>query len=601
MAYSGHKIQHGVDTLANPVLVGNRVLNFDSVNRMYRGGINDTRLPFQLLNLVFQHESEREIFEKGSITGIEGYTAVPPYTRSHLVVTVSNCVFVAQVIGNTAYMVKLYDKLDPSFLYQFFVQGETLLVINDGKNEGIYWNGQTDRMYPISHSEWVKDDEGNAYPMPIGNIAIYAHGRFWILTEDGRLYAGDHLYGRGINTSDEVLLSFKESNYPESGDGFTATSSWGDARGLAVITRDPSTNGHGEIIVFHVNGAYSVTPLADRNLWTTEDIQQTVFSGIGGCSPWSIIPINTDLMFRGSDKRIYSLRQVLSQRAGSIILRAMGNEVIKYLSFDSNDTLKYSMAAIDDGRMFFTVNHQSCDNKELGGKHRFGNGLVVCDIHAGTASQEDSLSWDGLWTGPRVTGIATLISGTEKKCIFSSYDLDGINRLYTIRPFRGPDIRPQGPVEIVSMYSVGNLFDTIGTDSQNEPIQFKLKNALVFYSDSVGESKISSDYRSSFSKNWYSLYENQKMGYDPDDSVIFFDLTNGIQPSSSTCSVTEYSGNQSIVGVSFDMRVIIKGSVMIRSNILLADQTEISTSFSRRCPSVVVSKDDSYDLFSYQF
>ena len=601
MAYSGHKAQQGVDTLANPTLNRGRALNFDSVNRMYRGGVNDTRLPFQLLNLEFQHSHDREIFEKGSITGIKGYNAIPPYTRSHLVVTVANCVFVAQVIGNTAYMVKLYDKLDPQYLHHFFVQGETILVINNGKTEGIYWDGQTDRMRPVSQSEWAKDDEGNTFPMPLGNISIYAHGRFWILTEDGRLYAGDHLYSKGINASDEVLLSFSESHYPESGDGFTATSEWGDVRGLAVVTRDPSTNGHREIIVFYVNGAYSVTPIADRNLWTTTDIQQTVFSGIGGCSPWSIVSINTDLIFRGSDKRIYSLRQILAQRAGAIQMKAIGNEAIRYLSFDSNDTLKYSMSGIEDGRLFFTVNHQSCDNKEFGGKHRFGNGLVVCDIHAGTNSSEDSISWDGLWTGPRVTGIAQLISGTEKKCIFSSYDQDGINRLYTVRGFRGPDILSEAPKEIVSMYSVGGMFDAIDTDSSGEPVQFKLKNALVFYSDSVGESKISADYRCNYSKNWYFLYENQVIGYDPSDSIIFFDLTNGIQPSPSADSVTEFSGSPSIYGVSFDMRVKIEGSVMIRNNMLLADPSQVSTSFTRICPSEAGRREDSYDLFSYQF
>ena len=601
MAYSGHKVQYGVDTLANPALLKGRVFNFDSVNRMYRGGINDTRLPFQLLNLEFADSVDREIFEKGSITGIKGYNAIPPYTRSHLVVTVSNCVFVAQVVGNTAYMVKLYDQLDPQYLHNFFVQGESLLVINNGKTEGIYWNGQTDKMYPISACPWIKDDDGEAFPMPIGNIAIYAHGRIWILTEDGRLYAGDHLYGRGINTSDEVLLSFKESQYPESGDGFTATSEWGDVRGLAVVTRDPSTNGHGEIIVFHVNGAYSVTPLADRNLWTESDIQQTVFSGIGGCSPWSIIPINTDLIFRGSDKRVYSLKHILSQRVGGLQLRAMGNEVIRYLSFDSNDTLKYSMSGIDDGRIFFTINHQSCDNKEFGGKHRFGNGLVVYDIHAGTISSEDTLSWDGLWTGPRVTGMDQLISGTEKKCIFASYDLDGINRLYTVRRFRGPDILSSGENKIVSMYSVGGMFDSINVDSSDAPVQFTLKNALVFYSDSVGESKISADYRSNFSKNWYTLYEDQQIGYDPADSIIFFDLTNGIQPSNSAVSVTEFSGSRSITGVSFDMRVIIEGSVAIRNNLLIADPLDISSSYIKPCESVANIRQDSYDLFSYQF
>jgi hypothetical protein len=437
--------------------------------------------------------------------------------------------------------------------------------------------------------------------MPIGNISIYAHGRFWILTEDGRLYAGDHLYSKGINASDEVLLSFLESAYPASGDGFTATAEWGDARGLAVIARDPSTNGHGEVICFHVNGAYSVTPLDDRNKWTAENIQQTVFSGIGGCSPWSIVTVNNDLFFRDSTKRISSLRQTAAQRTQELQIRPISNEVIKYLDFDSFDTLPYSMSGTDDNRIFFTVNHQTIDNPEYGGKHRFGNGVVVCDLGSGTSATHDSLSWDGLWTGPRITGITQLLFGTEKKCVFASYDKDGINRLYTLRRFRGDDILPEAPSEIVSMYGIGNMFDTLGLESGGEIKQFTLTNALIFFSDSVGKSSIAADYRANYGDNWYQLYEDQDIGLDPDPENMFFDVTNGAQGSSSAKSVTEFSGRKSISGVAFDMRVKIKGSVMIRANFLSADPSEIRSSFSRQCDNPAGIRFDQYDYFAYQF
>jgi hypothetical protein len=597
MPTSGHKIQFGVDTYVNPAANSTRALALDSVNRMYRGGRNDTRLPFQLLKLDFQSEADRELFEKGSVTGVKGYNGVPPYTKSHLVVTVGKCVFVAQIMGDTAYMVKIYDGLDPQYLHQFFVQGESILVINDGKNEGIFWNGQVSEMKKISESEWVTAGK----EMPIGNISIYAHGRLWITTEDGRLYAGDHLYSQGNAASDEVLLSFTESFYPASGDGFTATSEWGEVRALAVVSRDPSTNGHGEVICFHVNGAYAVMPLDDRNQWTNENIQQTVFTGQGACSPWSIVSINNDLLFRRSDKRIGTLRQTASQKATSLQIVPFGTEVHQYLNYDTFDRLRYSMSGADDERVFYTVNHEVVDNDALGGKHRFGNGLVVCDFASGSNASPDTISWDGLWTGPRVTGIAEVLFGTEKKCVFASYDTDGVNRLYILRRFRGPDILTNGPREIESMYSFGAMFDGIAPDSSNNVGQYNIQGSAVFYDNAVGQCTVSSSYRSALLDHWVKLYDERTIGQEPESDVMLYDMTRDILLPGSPCSVTESSGRLAQYGTQFIVRTEIKGSVMITANLLQGEVTQMSLSYNSPCPKKIGQEQDAYNYFKYQF
>lgn len=594
---SGHKIQYGVDTYANPAANNTRGLALDSVNRMYRGGRNDTRLPFQLLKTEFISDQEKEWFETGNVTGVKGYNGVPPYTKSHLVVTVGKYVFVGQIMGDTAYMRMIYDKLDPQYLHQFFVQGETILVINDGKNEGIFWNGQISEMKKISESAYITAGK----QMPIGNMAIYAHGRFWIVTEDGRLYAGDHLYSQGNSASDEVLLSFTESFYPASGDGFTATAEWGEARALAVISRDPSTNGHGEVICFHVNGAYAVTPLDDRNQWTNENIQQTVFTGQGACSPWSIVSINNDLLFRRSDKRISSLRQTASQKANSLQILPFSNEVHQYLNFDTFDRLRYSMAGSDDERVFFSVNHEVIDNSTGVGKHRFSNGLVVCDFASGSNATTDPISWDGLWTGPRITGIAEVLFGTEKKCIFASYDQDGINRLYFIRRFRGPDILTEGAREIESMYAFGAMFDGITPDSSSGIGSYRIEAAAVFYDGAIGKCILSSEYKSALLDHWVPMYEERTIGQNAKDDVMFFDVTRDILLPGSPCSVTETSGRLAQSGTQFIVRTEIKGSVSISANLIEGSVSPMSLSFTRECDTPIGQENDAYDYFKYKF
>ncbi len=599
MMLSGHKVQFGVDTLANPALINGRTVNIDSVNRMYRGGYNDTRLPFQLLNLDFESETSRDKFRYGSLTSIKGYNGVPPFSRSHIVVTVGKCIFVGQINGNTAYMKLLYEELDETLLHQFPVQAESLMLFNNGKTTPVYWNGQTDEIKPITESQHITDPDKL---VPIGNIAVYAHGRLWIATEDGVVYAGDHLYSQGIfNTGDDVLFNFTESFYPESGDGFTAPAEWGDLRGMAVMPRDPSTNGHGEIIVMHLNGAYSVNPIDDRNTWTNQNIQQTVFTGQGGCSPWSIATINNDLLFRASDKRIKSFRQTIAQRTQQLQIRPISNEVSKYLDFDSFDNLRFSMHGIEDERLLFSVNHQVIDNKLYGGKHRFGNGIVCCDFSSGTNVTPDNLSWDGLWTGPRVTGITQMLFGTERKSVFSSYDRDGINRLYMLSRFRGDDIINEGQSKIVSMYVTGNMFDGIAVDGKEVAVT-TISNHVTYYSDCVGGATIAADYNSSFSDNWYKLYDKQTIGLEPSNNNVLFDVAaNRFNSPTTNDSVTENTGRRVISGVTFNVRIKLEGSVMIRAALLTGDTSPDKHSFLNECKETADYRVDSYDYFQYQF
>lgn len=611
MPTSGHKAQFGVDTTANPMLIEGRTLNIDSVNRAYRGGLNRTRPAFQLLKTSFSNNKERELFERGSLTSIKGYSGVPPFTSSHIVATVGECVFVGQVFGDTCKMVLLYDKLDPELMFQYPVQAESLLLINNGRTEPIYWNGQQDKVKKVSESRFLYgsgDLSEQKFPIPIGNICIYAHGRLWIATEEGVVYVGDHLYSQGNAVGDEALFRFSESAYPSSGDGFTAPAEWGDLRGMAVISRDPSTNGHGEVIVFHLHGAYSITPLDDRSTWTASNIQQTVFTGVGegGCSPFSIANINNDILFRSSDNMIRSLRQTVSQNNSGLQSRTISNEVTKYLNYDNDNNIVFSSCGIDDKRLMFSVYHKLEANKDLGGNHRYANGLVVCDFAAGSNTTPDALSWDGLWTGPRPTGITQLQQDTKKRVVISSYDTDGINRLYFLSEFQGDDKLDGVKRQIKSMYVVGNLFDGISTDDKDGITSTTIKNHITYYSDCDERCYLSAAYSSSFSKEWHYLYQEKEIGIENTDCCFLYNLSADSHKSSSAKSVTEITGRKSDTGVSFNLRLELEGTVTINASLLSGSYKLDDMSFSNSSSKCGSEKSncilcDTYDLFNYQF
>lgn len=589
---SGHKVQFGVDTSANPTLIQGRILAQDGINRAFRGGLNDTRPPFQLLTLFFDTDAHRTLFETNRLTSLYGYNAVPPYTRSHVIATTGKYVWAGHFAGGNCYMSLIYDQLDETLMQQYPVQGETVLIINNGKTDPIFWNGQTTNM------RFCKDSSFAKAPMPIGNAAIYCHGRIFIAREDGTVYAGDHLYSQGITASDEVLMSFYESTYPVSGDGFTAPAEWGPLTGLKVVDRNPSTNGHGEIIVYHRNGAYAIDPIEDRSKWTAQQIQQTVFVGRGGASPFSIVSANNDHFFRCSDKSVASLKITIAERTNQFADRPISTEVQRYLDYDNNENLIYAMSGTEHGRVFFSVNHEF--EKVNGVVHRFALGLVSLDLNRGSNSVTDNISWDGMWTGPRFTGIAEIGIGNAKRCVFSSFDSDGKNRLYLLSPFRGDDITGAGQRKIKSMYSFGAIFDGLTPDAVDVKVT-TIKNNVVFYSDCVGTAVVAAAYSPGFSHNWFSMYEGRQIGLNPKEDNFLFDVGSNAFKGDSACSVTEESGNRAVSSYVFALRMAIEGSVIIQANMLTGDQIAMSTSFEKACPREAGYAIDAYDNFTYTF
>ena len=123
-------------------------------------------------------------------------------------------------------------------------------------------------MNPVYSSSFVK---GN--PMMIGNLMIYAHGRIFVATENDLVYASDHIYSQGISLgSQEAVLSFKESTYPSSGDGFGSPSDMLSITAMSSLRSSGTIEGYGDIAVFCQNGVFTIDPSLPRNEWTNNRI-----------------------------------------------------------------------------------------------------------------------------------------------------------------------------------------------------------------------------------------------------------------------------------------------------------------------------------------
>lgn len=477
-----------------------------AINRACNRILNETRPPFDQFNLNFYTEEERDTFENSAISGVFMYEGTPPFYSSYLIVAVGKMILCGQIRANTIDFRSIYDSLDPRWQHSYFCQALNILVWQNGKDYPLYWSGNPMvKMKHVTESEYIKTTSGEQAPMRIGNIMCFAHGRIFLATEQDLVYASDHILSQGFDTleSREAVLRFSESNYPSSGDGFGAPAELGSITGMVVMPRSNEINGHGDVVVLCENGAWSISPnSAPRNEWTTADIQRILFVGKGCVSPHSVVHFNNGIYYRNSDNGISNLlRNIYSYTAQSVYYD-ISDEISRYLDYDKNSPLvQFCHASIAKKRMFFTVGHEREISKK-DGIHRYGKGIISYCFHKRDTGYTGA--WEGIWTGPRPTGMVDTILDGGVRSIIVSYDSDSINRIYFLNEEesnRGSDFRLGRYQEIESTFTISDVF----FDQGNDEILSKKKVDRMEYFLTESSGSIS---------GWFS----------PDSSSLFYPL-----------------------------------------------------------------------------
>lgn len=429
-----------------------------AVNRSFDGLVNQTRPSYLELKLTFPSLEDENIFRNGAVSGDWFYKGGPPNFSSFYIIAVGNIILAGVVRSGAINFFKIYDQLDPQWQHAYFSQALNILTYNNGKDRGIYWSGNPlEMMKSISESTHVEE----GYAMPVSNISIYAHGRFWVADSNNIVRASDYIGADGLDLEDrESVLNFKEDTYPNSTSGFTPPAEMGSIIGMSVTTQSSDVNGHGPIVVQCTGGAFAISPgTKPRNTWADDpSMQQIAYMGKGGVSHLGLTTFNNNTLYRDTDNGISSIQSNISsfQRMG--VYANFSDEIQHYLNYDRNSAHNEFCMAVSSGkRMLMSVSHIK-EKSILGGVHRYANGIVSASMQK---NQRDTfMLWDGLWTGPRPVAMSSVNLSGREYFLMVSYGKDKINRIFQLTESRrtGYDTVDGVDVPIDGYFTTPNAF-----------------------------------------------------------------------------------------------------------------------------------------------
>lgn len=569
--FDGHTKVIGVDTSSDPSENPSRLLS-GAINRSFRGGVNRTRPPYNGLEHIFADDETEDVFNRGAVSAAYGYTKWRDRGNSQIVMACSDRLLSCIVAGNRVTIKTVVEGISKGLLNGWFIQVADNLYFQNGLQFPLWWNG-VDKYEYLSGTGTI----------PIGTCMGFSQGRLIVHTSNNYSIIGDHIYGNALT---DTRGAEKFTEYQLYGDlGAIGTDvDLGAIVGSIAIPKAQTPNFQGDHLVLTENGAFTLTLSGLRSEWINSGIQNTVLKGRGACSSHSIVAANGDIWFATSDGGITSFKFDRSERDRYWGETSMSREVGEYLSYTHPTHRQFISSAVFDNRLLttcaFTFKHS-----ELGGFHRYAEGLVSLDFDRGSTSQPKSgYAWDGLWTGLNISHLVPLSVNGDRRCFAISHDEDGRNRIYEIGKSGYHDTTVEGKSrKIVSFYHTPYLFEQV---EPNELYAVReLQGARLVLSDIPDNVNLSVLYRPDYYKKWFPLLEDAQVGYLPKKEAPF-DITQSTDnfqveiqtpaPVGNDC--IESTKQQSHQGLHFQVGVRIEGAANV--NILSVEAGVLASELS---------------------
>jgi len=588
----------------------------ESVNRTFRGGINQTRPSIRNLRIVAGEGQPATIvndIETGNFQGAYPYRKVNEAALGDgLLLSVSGKIYFLHIINNyaTAYILPgLTDWNDASLMHTWFVQAEDRVYIQNGYQYAIAWGGVvgavsatliTANTYceivtvgttdytligapsntvgvkftatgPATGTGTVAMPAYRLYPakgqMPIGTIMEYAFGRVFVSDKFNQIYASDIIFGNGF-TDTTNTQNFTEITYWAEGGAFSTPAMMGNITAMKVMPYiGGNLRGQGELVVLTTNGAFSMDVSIPRTLWNTSNIQRISLLGRGCTSPYVSL-VNSELWFRSHDGwAFYSNSQ--SEFGRFFSLRKLSREVNKWVDLDTKWLKQFASTMYINNYLVSTVAPQTKKNQAQG-LHRYHRGMVVLDLDQTASPSPDAdltFRWNGLWTGFRPTQLLTAMIDGEKRGFGFSFDQDEKNRLYEITNDGGDDYGPNGTSQIKGFITTGR-YDFNRSGLTNKFIRKKITGGEMWMSNIPGEVTSQVEYRSDSNPCWSELKVPTTYGCNPCSPTLIDDCTprrGGNQykrykfttPDPSECN--DIAGIPAVEGSEFQLKISLTG------------------------------------------
>lgn len=496
--YDGHTFVFGVDTDTDASsLPANTAAH--SVNRIFRGGKNRTRPPFQHKKFdVSNLDNDKvECLFHGNFQGWFPYKKKKPGRKSGLVLAIGGSLFFVTLVKDTFVAYLIYTGNDKKLFQTWFIQAEEWLYIQNGSDRAIFWDG----LLPST----ARRSNPDAFEMPIGTIMAYLHGRVFVSNAFDQIAASDIIYGNGLTRTDNTQ-KFTETLYWAGGGYFGTPTDLGEISGMIVMPRQGlNITGQGELLVMCRNGAFSIDVSVPREQWSTTQIQNFTMMGRGCESSDSLILVNNDAFFRADDG-LASYQDTKQSETTKLSFGKLSRQVNIWLRDDTKWLQRYCSSVYFDNRILTTVAPEIAQpsNREFG-NHRYHKGIIGLDLdQASGVTGDGNFNWDGLWVGVRACGLTKL----EKQGFVFSFDTDGVNRIYEIGRDRGNDKVEDTVVQQEWSY-VTKRFDWNESGRSNTFEVKKLMGGEVWISEVPKRITIGAQFRPDNAPTWNAMMEQE--------------------------------------------------------------------------------------------
>jgi hypothetical protein len=326
----------------------------------------------------------------------------------------------------------------------YFVQAERYMIIQDGSSDPVLLQDNSGTPGIVPSWEYASPDDAGTMiegpSVPPGFSMVFAHGRIHMVPthipntvppQEGRatIISGDIQLPSAART----LLEFVENDYLSEGGANGLPLELGFVGGLGVVRNAATGTGAGEVVAIGRNGVVAFDFSIPRSMWKTQPLSKVLFTGPGTKSPWAVLSLNDDLIYRGLDG-LRALRYTMSQTAGGS--GALSNTP---LSFEVDTFLE------DDGAYLRYVSATACDNRlflTAGGlKDRYFRGMISWDVAAAFYNGSPGPgAYDGLWTGFDMAQVLTALrAGVPTAFVFGRGPV-----LYSVDPDASVDTQLDG-------------------------------------------------------------------------------------------------------------------------------------------------------------
>ena len=413
-----------------------------SLNMQFRTGI-EPRAGLRGMNLFFEDEADRELFEHGVLQKVQPYQ---PYglNPGGLAFLISGTLFFGAVSGSWLYVKKLFEGLRPDLTLAWGVQGFEWLIMQNGVDLPVIWDGR--------HAAF--QSRPDKQEMPVGAMMCFIHHSIAVVSSDGtdKIAVSD----RWRQTESDNVYKFTDTPTWASAGVFGLHISMGRIMNLMAIPQVKNTpNGDGDLLIMGSNGMQTLNlqvPVAER---LNAQIQDTALVGQGSASYLGALPYRSGVWYIGHDGlQEFKRTQANFSRSDADIHES--SDIQFY--WDQSDSNLRPVQPIGQ-----------CDNRILLGLYpgMERNDYGFHRFHDAWASVDLSEKWrdgvrlpkrhDGLQCGIRPVEWSSLIINRVHRTYCTSWDGDGKNRVYEVTNHQTFDTIEGIPKTIVSFFDTPPL------------------------------------------------------------------------------------------------------------------------------------------------